>query len=47
MDSRYVHVFSGSMIEANKLIYDLSEKNIDPSSKIEYIFFSFLFKCVN
>ena len=28
MDSRYVHVFSGSMIEANKLVYDLSEKNI-------------------
>ena len=28
MDSRYVHVFSGSMIEANKLVCDLSEKNI-------------------
>tara|TARA_B100000427_G_scaffold92083_1_gene76035 strand:- start:679 stop:912 length:234 start_codon:yes stop_codon:yes gene_type:complete len=28
MDSKYVHVFSGSMIEANKLIHELSEIKI-------------------
>ena len=28
MDSKYVHVFSGSMIKANKLIHELSEIKI-------------------
>ncbi len=28
MNSKYVHIFSGSMIEANKLVYELSENKI-------------------
>lgn len=28
MDTKYVHIFTGSMIEVNRLVSDLSEANI-------------------
>jgi|TARA_B100000959_G_scaffold180937_1_gene189274 hypothetical protein len=35
MDSKYVHVFTGSMIEANRLVSDLSQININSIVKDE------------
>ena len=35
MDSKYVHVFTGSMIEANRLVSDLSQININSIAKDE------------
>jgi len=35
MDSKYVHVFTGSMIEANRLVSELSQININSIVKDE------------
>ena len=35
MDSKYVHVFTGSMIEANRLVSELSQININSIIKDE------------
>ena len=35
MNSKYIHVFTGSMIEANRLVSDLSQININSIVKDE------------
>ena len=35
MKSKYIHVFTGSMIEANRLVFDLSQININSIVKDE------------